>query len=167
MKKIILLIVLIIGITACACKEDKTKVKLDYEELPTVQDSSKYLNVTFGLLSYELKSTSEFDEKVNEKDSFVMFVYSETCSGCKLLAPALKEYVDESGVVVYTLNYAKISDKHALYDFGVNTTPFLVLVEKGELVYLELANKLSFSDSVGNVEWVRNWMSEHIEWGNN
>ena len=166
MKKIVSFILMLIGITGCGCKEDTVRVKIDYEEMPTVNDSSIYLNRAFGLLSYELKSTEEFDEKVNNKDSFVIFIYSETCSGCRLLAPALQEYVDENNIVIYTLNYAHVSDKHALYTFGVNTTPFLVLVEKGNLVYLELADKLVFNDKEANAKWAKEWMDKHVEWGN-
>ena len=168
MKKIIVSILMVLLIVGCSCKktEQPIKVKLDYKEMPTAQDSSTYFYNRDGLLSYDLKSTSEYDEKITNKDSFLLFVYSETCSGCKLLSPAIKPYIDEHQVVIYTLDYSNVSDKHDLYKAGINTTPFLVLIEEGKIVYLELMT-LSFNNPTQNVETMNKWMGTHVEWGNN
>lgn len=166
MKKIIMLFMMLISIVGCRKKEDVVKIKADYEQLPTVSDSSEYLFSISSLLSYELNSLSEYDEKANNGDSFVLFVYSNGCAGCKLLAPALKAYVDETNLVIYTLSYSNVTDKHDLYKAGVNTTPYLVLVKEGKIAYTELIN-LSFTDTEGNKKNVSDWMNKHVEWGNN
>lgn len=167
MKKILMMLFLLVTIVGCSCKkEESIKVKVDYEQMPNVDDSSEYLHSISSLLSYELVDLNNYDEKVNNGDSFVLFVYSNSCSGCKLLAPALKAYVDETNLVVYTLNYSKVTDKHELYKAGVNTTPYLVLIENGKIVYVELIN-LSFSDKEANKDTIREWMNKHVEWGNN
>ena len=164
-KKMLLAILMTFGLFGCNNKEKNIKVKIDTENMPTKEVSSTYLYDNYSLLSYHLNNTEEFDEKIQDKDSFFVFIFSDVCSGCKLLAPALKPSVDE-GVTLYTLEYSKISDKHILYQKGVTTTPYLVLVDKGDIVYVELIN-LSFTDSNGNIEKVNKWVKKHIEWGNN
>lgn len=164
MKKIILFIMMLVGVVGCSCKKTET-FKLDYETLPTQSESSTYLYNNYGLLSKELASTSQYDAKVSEGDNFLLFVYAQGCYGCSLLAPALKEYVEDTNLVVYTLDYSKVSDKHDLYKNGINTTPYLVIVSEGSIAYKELM-KLS-NDASANVDTVKLWMEEHIEWGNN
>lgn len=165
MKKIIAFVMMLFCLVGCSCKDKDIKVKLDYEEMPRVIDSSSYLYVKYSLLSNHLKSTSEYDEKIANKDSFLLFVYAETCYGCSLLAPALKPYVDENELVIYTMDFNTISDKHDLYKAGVNTTPFLIIVEDGKIAYKELID-LS-QDKTDHVSWVENWMEKHIEWSEN
>lgn len=165
MKKIIVSILLLFAIFGCSCQKEDIKVTIDDDSLPTQLDSSNYLYSKFSLLTYHFKSTEGFDQKVENEESFLLFVYSDTCSGCKLLAPTLKPFVDE-GLVLYSIEYANISDKHSLYKAGVTTTPYLVIVEEGKIVYVENVN-LSQNDEEANVEWTRKWLNKHIEWGNN
>ena len=167
MKKIILLIVFAVILVGCNCKKNNDiKIKITEENLPTSSESSSYLYTTYGLLSYHLEDTGEYDEKVNNNDTFLLFVYSDTCFGCKLLAPSLKPSVDE-GLILYTLDYSVVSDNHDLYKAGVTTTPYLVLVEDGEIVYVELIEGLSASDAEKNVKLAKKWINKHVEWGNN
>lgn len=161
MKKIVALILMLVGLVGCSGKKD-IKVKLDYEEMPSAVESSAFLYTKFKLLSKELNSLEEYDEKINNKDSFLMFVYLESCYGCKLLAPAIKSYIDENPLVIYTMSYSVIEEKHDLYKQGVNTTPFLILVEDGKIVYKELGELPE--DKNEHVNWVENWMEKHVEW---
>lgn len=163
MKKIIICLLAIFMLTVCGCKKEYKKVKLDYEVMPTASDSSSYFYNRDQLLSYELDSTNEYDDKITNKDSFLLFIYSETCSGCKLLSPAIKPYIDENELVIYTLNYDKVSDKHDLYKAGVNTTPFLAVIEEGKIVYLELIT-LKMNDEESNVKTIEKWLNDRIEW---
>lgn len=164
MKKIILFIAMIFCLVGCSCKKDET-IKLNQEALATENESSQYLYSNYGLLSKELATTDDYDVKLSAGDDFLVFVYAQGCYGCSLLAPALKEYVEEANVAVYTLDYANVSDKHDLYKNGINTTPYLVIVSDGKIVYKELM-KLS-NDADANISTVKSWMEQHIEWGNN
>lgn len=164
MKKIILFIAMIFCLVGCSCKKDET-IKLNQEALATENESSQYLYSNYGLLSKELATTDDYDAKLSAGDDFLVFVYAQGCYGCSLLAPALKEYVEEANVAVYTLDYANISDKHDLYKNGINTTPYLVIVSDGKIVYKELM-KLS-NDADANISTVKSWIEQHIEWGNN
>lgn len=165
MKKILLALFFVITIVGCSCKKEETIVKLNNKGIATESDSSQYLYSEFNLLSYELANTDEYDSLIESKDSFMIFIYSDTCYGCKLLAPALANYVTTNQVGVYTLSNDTISDKHALYEAGVNTTPFLVLVEEGKIKLLELV-KLT-NDASKNIKWVKDWINTHVEWSEN
>ena len=164
MKKILMILLMMLTIVGCGRNKD-VKVKLDYEKMPSITESSPYLYSKYSLLSKELESTEEYDEKIANKDSFVMFVYLNTCYGCNLLAPALKEYVNENNLVIYTLSYSVISDNHNLYEEGINTTPYLVLIKEGKIEYKELV-ELPQNKSE-HVNWVNEWMEKHIEWSEN
>ena len=160
MKKIIAFIMMLFCLVGC--KDKTVKVKLDYEEMPRIIDSSSYLYIKYNLLSYQLKNTGEYDAKVNNKDSFLLFVYDENCYGCNLLAPALKPYVDENELVIYTMELNSISNKHDLYKSGVNTTPFLLLIEDGKVAYKEMIELPENKNE--HVSWVETWMEKHVEW---
>lgn len=166
MKKILLMFFFIITIVGCSCKKDVI-IKLPKKAIATESDSSSYLYGEYNLLSYELASTEEYDVLIENKESFLLFVYNETCGGCKLLSPALAAYVDEYEVGVYTLSNDKISDKHDLYEAGVNTTPFLIIIENGEIKLIELVLKLKNNEPEKNKEWIKNWINKHVEWSEN
>lgn len=163
MKKILFIVFMMIGIVGCNCNK-KEKIKLEVENIAKENESSTYLYSNYGLLSKELKDISDYDNKIINKDSFLLFVYAEGCYGCSLLAPALREYVNENDVTVYTLDYANVNDKHDLYKAGVNTTPHLVLVENGIIKHVKLV-KLS-DDKTKNIEWTKKWIDSNIEWRN-
>ena len=80
----------------------------------------------------------------------------------KIEAMAAENNLDVSKAIIED---PTVSDKHDLYKNGVNTTPYLVIVSEGSIAYKELM-KLS-NDAEANVETVKSWMEEHIEWGNN
>ena len=151
----------------CGCKKEPVKVKLDYEALPSASESSNHLYQDFGLLSKELNSTDEYDAKVANGDSFLLFIYRESCYGCSLLAPALKTYVDEHQIVIYTISITEIVNHDLGKKEDIKVTPYLVLVEKGKIAYKELADSKLSDNKAKNEKWVDSWMKEHVEWGNN
>jgi hypothetical protein len=150
-------------LTGCSCKKD-IKVKIDYESIPTVETSSEYLYEKGNLLTYDLESIEEYDEKIANKDNFLLLIYRDGCYGCKLLAPAMQKYVAETGVVVYSLGLEDIPGKHNLFvnDGITSDTPYLVLIEKGKVVYKELV--LLKNNAAEDEKWVKKWMDKHVEW---
>jgi len=164
MKKILMVLCALFCLVGCSCNKDE-RVKLKYEEIPTVEDSSSYLYSEYGLLSYELDSTNEYDEKITNKDSFLLFVYREMCYGCQQLAPAFKAYIDENpNVILYTMEIDVIGSNHTLYkDQNITVTPYLILIEEGNIAYKE-----TMPTDKTNVEkakdWLDGWMKKHVVW---
>ena len=144
------------------CKKDTVKYELSKGTMPTIENSG-YMYKEANLLSYELETTDEYDSKVENKDSFLLFIYSPSCTGCKNVAPSISEYVDNNQVAIYTLDKANISSKHSLYKAGVTTTPYFIIVFEGEIKVVK------FIDNVGlnkeqNKQLVNDFMSKNIEW---
>lgn len=164
MKKIIIGLLMCIFIFGCSCSQT-VKVKIDYQNMPTNSESSSYLYNNYGLLSYELKTIDDLDYKLTNKESFLLFVYEADCTGCMLLAPALADYVNENNLVVYTMARGTI-EKHEYYKSkGVNTTPYLVLIEDGEIAYKEVMTlSQKEADASKNIETVKAWMNDHVIW---
>lgn len=167
MKKMLAFMMSVLMLSGCGCKKESVKVKLDYEQLPNVSESSEHLYQDFGLVSKELDSTDEYDDKIANEDSFLLFIYREDCYGCSLLAPALKSYVDEHQIVIYTMSITKIVNHDLGKKEDIKVTPYLVLIENGKIAYKELADVKLSEDKNKNEKWVESWMKEHVEWGNN
>ena len=155
-----------ICLVGCSCKDKTVKVELTYEEMPKITDSSEYMYKRGQVLSYDLKTIEQYDEKVENKDNFFLVIYRNGCYGCELLAPALGKYVKENQVPIYTLSLELIGNKHSLrVDEGITETPYFVLIEEGTVAYKEYL-ELSATDAEENIKLVKNWMDKHIEWGN-
>lgn len=160
MKKIFLVLALLLCLTGC--KKEETKIYLPKGEVANVENSG-YMYKENGLLSYELNSVAEYDNKIANKDSFLLFVYSPTCTGCKNVSPALKKYVNENKIALYTLDKANLSAKHELTKAGVVTTPYLIIVVEGEIKVVEFIDNVML-DGEGNEKLVNDFMEKYIVW---
>lgn len=168
MKKILLFICMILGVCGCSCnKNDLIKVKK--AAVPTVGEASGYLYPKHGLLTYQLDNTSEFDAKIENKDSFVLFIYRETCFGCDSLSPGMKTYLEENkGAVVYSLNLIEIGINHTLYkEHNISGTPWILIIDEGDIAVKEIMP--TFNGSKEEIEksakdWFYDLMKNHVIW---
>lgn len=77
---------------------------------------------------------AEYNEKINNNESFVLFMWQTGCSHCETFEPKLKKAVSEKGLEIYSINlenlneteYAKLKNKTF-----VNGTPTTIYIEKG------------------------------------
>ena len=164
MKKILMLICMLFVFAGGSCNKD-VKVKINKGETPSVQEASTYLYTEYGLLSYELLNTSKYDEKITNKDSFLLFVYRESCYGCGILSPGIKNYIDDSeGAIVYSMKVNAIESTHTLYkDHNVTDTPYLILIENGEIKHKEIMPTTNTTTSQAKT-WFYEWMEKHVVW---
>lgn len=164
MKKIFITLCALFCIVGCSCKKD-IQVTLKHETLPTVENSSTYLYEEYSILSYELSSTEEYDKKINNKDSFLLFVYREMCFGCQMLSPAIGDYLKENEkAVIYTMNISNIDSKHALNkDENIVNTPYLILIDEGHIAYKEIMPIENDSKAKAKT-WFYDWMKKHVVW---
>ena len=160
MKKVIMILCMLLSVIGCSCKNDR--IKLNKGEMPTVSESSTHLYEEFSLLSYEIENTNEYDSKIANKDSFLLFVYREGCYGCGLLAPALKSYVDNNSVAIYTISISNITNHRLYTEQGITETPYLIIISEGNIVKKEVVTLTNNANS--NKEWVNNWINNNIIW---
>lgn len=168
MKKLLLLICLMFGIWGCSCNKDEL-VKIAKDEAPQITESSTYLYTKHQLLTYQLSDTDEYDEKISNKDSFVLFIYRETCFGCDSLSPGIKTYLEENeGSTVYSMDITKISANHTLYkDYNISGTPWILVINEGTIAVKEIMPAFEGGNSQikqSAKDWFYDLMEKNVSW---
>ena len=77
---------------------------------------------------------SDFESKINEKESFVLFMWQEGCSHCESFKPTLNDTVKKHDVLVYSINLSELEDKEYSKIENktfIKGTPTMVYVKEG------------------------------------
>lgn len=80
-------------------------------------------------------SYSEFKEKVEGNESFILEVMSSTCSACEDFKPKLESVVNEYKITVYQLNTHNLSDEEweeFSNFYSVTSTPTTMFMTEGK-----------------------------------
>ena len=93
------------------------------------------LLVGCGKKEYTELSYIDLENKLNNKDSFVLLIGSDTCSACASYEKTMQEVMKDTNVEIFYVNlnalsnedYAKIYSK-----FVVNSTPTTIFISEGE-----------------------------------
>lgn len=85
-----------------------------------------------GLIDFQL--ASEFNAKVDADDSFLVYLYSPTCSGCLTFKPRLEAFATHQDVQVFTLNVSML--EYTYLNGTAKYTPSLYLYAEGELAFM-------------------------------
>ena len=89
------------------------------------------LTACMGPKTYDEISYSELQNKINDKDDFILFIGAETCSACKAYKHALNTAIENYGIDVKYIDIDKISDeqlsdlKSIVYFSGTPQTVFI------------------------------------------
>ena len=104
-KKIIILIITIFMVTGCG-------------------------NKTYHEISYD-----ELDQMLEEKDDFILFIGSSTCSACASYSVTLNGVIEDYGTDVKYIDISKLSkaeESRLVSLFPIDGTPTTVFIEDGE-----------------------------------
>ncbi len=82
---------------------------------------------------YDFQLAEEFNQLIEDKESFALYVYLPTCVACQSFKPHLDTFVGEYQIYFYTLN-AAIVDYTILAD-TVRYVPSVVLIDEGQPRY--------------------------------
>ncbi len=99
----------------------------------------------------------QLEEKMNNKDTFIIFFGSTICSHCKDFQPTLNRVIKEYDIIIYYLNVHNLTDEEhsdllALINYG-SSTPKLYFVEEGEYSqYNALSGNRSYNEVVEKLE---------------
>ena len=107
MKKVLIIMMVVLSLTLTGCKKSKDLIEISYDELR---------------------------EKIENKDSFVLYVGSSECSHCAEYRPILEKVIYKYSLDVYYINLAKLSDSKkqaVLKKAEAEGTPTTVDIEKG------------------------------------
>lgn len=108
MKKVIIILVGMFSLLLTGCTGSKELIDISYDELAT---------------------------KIENKDSFVLYVGSSDCSHCSEFRPVLEEVITENKLDVYYINMAKLSKSKynaVMRKIDGRGTPTVVYLEKGK-----------------------------------
>lgn len=108
MKKILILFVAILTLALTGCSNSKDLIEISYDDLAT---------------------------KIENKDSFVLYVGRTTCSHCKDFKPILEKVVNEYDLDVYYIDLDNVSNAKynaVLKKIDGEGTPTTVYIEKGK-----------------------------------
>ncbi len=91
--------------------------------------------------AYEFETQTILD-KIEAKDSFVLYISSKDCSGCKQFAPTFEEAFNDFSDVFYSIEYtsAMASDKELFETLQsdhlgeVTVTPTIFVIKDGVVV---------------------------------
>ena len=84
--------------------------------------------------TYEEVTIDELTKMVNDKESFVLVIGSETCSACESYRPVMEKVIQEYNLTINYINIYRLTDeekaKLLTYAYYANT-PTTVYFEKG------------------------------------
>lgn len=108
MKKILIVITAILCLTLTGCKKGVDLIEINYDELA---------------------------DKIENKDSFVLYVGSSSCSHCANFKPILEKVINKYKLDVYYINMADLSSAKynaVMKKIDGEGTPTTVYIEKGK-----------------------------------
>lgn len=85
--------------------------------------------------SYLIDTTySEVKEKINNKESFILYIHQTTCGACQAFLPRLNKVINSNKINVYALNLSNLEENDYI-DFdntiSIVGTPTIIFYENG------------------------------------
>lgn len=109
------------------------------------------------LTTYEEISYDDFKSKIKNKESFVLFVGSSTCTACDKYKITLNEFIEDYQIQIYYIDISKINND-AMSEFmtviNFSSTPTTVFITDGieKTVYNRIVGALPYSKIVSKFE---------------
>ena len=164
MKKLLLILLILFMFTGCQNKEDVQDTSSEDSSSACGIESCEEDDKATYLIAQNQISVSEVVTKLENKDSFILYMYFDACPWCKELGPIVSDYLKDNEELLnmtYALNVRPDGTKEndlrykdddggynepefeTIYNFiydqldedGIVYVPTLVFVKDGELVY--------------------------------
>lgn len=131
---IIVLFVSLSLVAGCSCKKDED-----------VDDGKANLQVgDMNAQTYVTLTMNALNDKIENKDSFVLFGYQDGCYGCQRFKPIVENAIKERHLIIYAINVRELDREHELMDL-IEYTPSIIVYKEGEVSL--------FTDPVKNEEY--------------
>ena len=85
--------------------------------------------------TYEEVSYNKIDKMIENKEDFILFIGSETCSACSAYKITVNELVKNYGIDIKYIDISKLTEgdsEKLIENFPFNSTPTTVFVKKGK-----------------------------------
>ncbi|MBP3766609.1 MAG: thioredoxin family protein [Bacilli bacterium] len=121
MKKVLIALIGIILFTGCTNSYKGYVTNKDYLE----KGSKTYQNIDY----------KEYTKKINNKETFLLFVWQEGCSHCEAFEPVLNNVISNLNIKVYGLDLKSLSEEeYSVFKNKtfVTGTPSTLLIKDGK-----------------------------------
>lgn len=111
----------------------------------------------------DITTVNDFNTLLNNKETFLLFVYLPGCVSCASFKPVVKEFIDLNDVTMYQMNYQVVKETDNIIKQSISYTPSIFIFIDGELkAYLD-PQKEEDKDTYKNVENLSTWINEYID----
>ena len=124
------LLVILISFLAFNVKSEKIEVPVKLEGKPGINE------ITY----------SEYEEKINNEETFLVMIVNDGCSYCEMFIPVMTEVANEYSIPVYSLNLANLTSDE--YNSLSNSNSYLKRERWGTPTTLLMQGK-TVIDSIG------------------
>ena len=150
MKKILFLILFIISLSIIITLSITTRPKTFY------LDEDYYSSDTIKEISI-----SELDTLIENKKSFVVFVYQPMCLTSNDFAQVLNEFSNEEKIAIYKIAYSNIKDTKL--GTKVKYYPSFLIYNKGKLISYLKSNKYEDKFCYTSKEEFKKWFTKYVK----
>lgn len=109
-------------------------------------------------------NTSELEELINDKESFVVFVSQDMCLASSNFEVVINDFLEEYPITIYEINYSELKESD-LGDF-LEHYPSFVIYKNGKMVDFLDANADEDTDYYKTKEGFKNWFTQYVNLDN-
>lgn len=124
MKKTFIILIIMISLFVSGCSKKEETTNNDNNNNNVTEESSNLKEIYF----------EELQEKINNKESFILVVAQTTCSHCAEYRPIISSVLDEYNIVAYEIESDKLTtaQKGLMNDIAnISGTPTTIFIEDG------------------------------------
>lgn len=111
----------------------------------------------------DVASLEEFNSLIDEKKTFLLYVYLPGCVSCASFKPVVKEFIDSNNINMYQMNYQIIKDTGNIINKSISYTPSIFIFQEGKLLAYLDPQKEEDKNTYKNVENLSTWINEYID----
>lgn len=109
-------------------------------------------------------NTSELEELINDKETFVVFVSQDMCLASSNFEVVINDFLEEYPITIYEINYSELKESD-LGDF-LEHYPSFVIYKNGKMVDFLDANADEDTDYYKTKEGFKNWFTQYVNLDN-
>ena len=130
MKKVLLVLSIVLCIFLTGCKKYTTYTELNFQQ---------------------------FQNKIDNKDTFVLVVGSSTCSSCAMYKPTMEKVIKDKQIEIFYIDLNELSEEEytKLYSkYVISKTPTTLFIKGGieESPYNRIVGAISYSEIVESLK---------------
>ena len=93
-----------------------------------IEISSEYLIKTYKCID----EVNTLKSKLNQKESFLLYIFSSNCLGCRIFEPVLNNYIKDNAAVIYAIDVSLVDFPTDNILVNYEYTPTISLIRDGK-----------------------------------